>query len=103
MNAFHVLGGLLAVWALVVSFLGVTREGFPDSRSSELLVTAISVVLVLLAISAAIVTSALEEEEESEGGEEAALVLAVKDLAGTPSPSDLVKDLPGTPSRSNPL
>jgi len=103
MNAFHVLGGLLAVWALVVSFLGVTREGFPDSRSSELLVTAISVVLVLLAISAAIVTSALEEEEESEGGEEAALVLAVKDLAGTRNPSDLVKDLPGTPNRSNPL
>ena len=103
MNAFHVLGGLLAVWALVVSFLGVTREGFPGSRGSELLVTAISVVLVLLAISAAIVTSALEEEEESEGGEEAALVLAVKDLAGTRNPSDLVKDLPGTPSRSNPL
>ncbi|MBA3305819.1 MAG: hypothetical protein H0U25_07835 [Thermoleophilaceae bacterium] len=103
MNAFHVLGGLLAVWALVVSFLGVTREGFPGSRGSELLVTAISVVLVLLAISAAIVTSATEEEEESEGGEEAALVLAVKDLAGTRNPSDLVKDLPGTPSRSNPL
>ncbi len=103
MNAFHVLGGLLAVWALVVSFLGVTREGFPGSRGSELLVTAISVVLVLLAISAAIITSATEEEEESEGGEEAALVLAVKDLAGTRNASDLVKDLPGTPSRSNPL
>lgn len=70
MNAFHVLGGLLAIWALVVSFLGVTREGFPGS--SERIVGAISVVLVLAAISAAIITSATEEEE---GGEEAALVL----------------------------
>ena len=76
MNAFHVLGGLLAVWALVVSFLGVTREGFPGSKSSERLVSAISVVLVLAAVSAALITSATEEEEEeSEGGEEAALVL----------------------------
>lgn len=74
MNAFHVLGSLLAVWALVVSFLGVTREGFPGSRSSERLVGAISVVLVVLAVSAAILTSATEEEE-GEGGEEAALVV----------------------------
>jgi len=77
MNAFHVLGSLLAIWALVVSFLGVTREGFPGSQSSERLVGAISVVLVLAAISAAIITSATEEEEESEGGEEAALVLSL--------------------------
>ncbi len=75
MNAFHVLGGLLAVWALVVSFLGVTREGFPGSKSSERLVSAISVVLVLAAVSAALITSATEEEEESECGDEAALVL----------------------------
>lgn len=74
MNAFHVIGGLLAVWALVVSFLGVTRERFPGTKSAERLVTAISVVLVLAAISAALITSATEEEEEPEGGEEAALV-----------------------------
>ncbi len=80
MNAFHVLGGLLAVWALVVSFLGVTREGFPGSKGSERVVSAISVVLVVMAIGAAIITSAAEEEEESEGGEEAALVLPPTDL-----------------------
>ncbi len=77
MNAFHVLGGLLALWALVVSLLGVTREGFPASKGSERLVSAISVVLVVAAISAALLTSAAEEEEESEGGEEHALVLAL--------------------------
>ena len=76
MNAFHVIGGLLALWALLVSFLGVTRESFPGSTGAERVVALISVVLVVGAIGAAIVTSATEdEEEEQEGGEEAALVL----------------------------
>jgi formate-dependent nitrite reductase membrane component NrfD len=72
-NAFHVCGAILAIWALVVSFLGVTREGFPGP--AERVVGAISVVLVLLAIGAAIYTGATEEEEEEGEGEEAALVL----------------------------
>lgn len=70
MNAFHVLGGLLAVWALVVSFLGVTRVNFPATKQAERLVALISITLVVAAIGAAIITSATEEE-----GEEAALVL----------------------------
>lgn len=74
MNAFHVLGGLLAVWALVVSYLGITREGFPSSRTQERIVTAVSVVLVAGAIGSAIYTSATEEEEEEHEGEAAALV-----------------------------
>lgn len=72
MNAFHVLGGLLAVWALVVSFLGVTRENFPATKQAERIVALISVTLVVATIGAAVITSANEEEEE---GEEAALVL----------------------------
>ncbi len=75
MNAFHILGGLLAVWALLVSFLGVTRENFPGTAGGERMVVAISVVLVLAAVGAGLVTAANEEEEEPEGGEEAALVL----------------------------
>ena len=75
MNAFHVCGGLLAVWALVVSFLGITRENFPSSASTARLVGAISAVLVVLAIGTAVYTGATEEEEPEEGGEESALVL----------------------------
>jgi plastocyanin len=56
----------LAVWALVVSFLGITREGFPASRGQTVIVGAISVLLAVGAISSAIITGALEEEEESE-------------------------------------
>lgn len=72
-NAFHVMGGILAVWALLVSFLGVTRENFPATKRAERLVAAISVVLVAAAIGAAVITGANEEDEE--GGGEAALVL----------------------------
>jgi hypothetical protein len=74
-NAFHVCGGILAIWALLVSFLGITREEFPKSAAAARLVGAISVVLAVAAIGTAIYTSAAEEEEEEEGGEEAALVL----------------------------
>lgn len=73
MNAFHVLGGLLALWALVVSFLGITRESFPGRQ--ERLVAAISVILVIGAVGSAIITSATEEHGGEEEGEEAALVM----------------------------
>jgi Mn2+/Fe2+ NRAMP family transporter len=75
MNAFHVLGGILALWALLVSFLGVTRENFPASKRSERLVAVISVVLVIAAISSAIITAANEGDEEKGGKSEAATVL----------------------------
>ena len=76
MNAFHVLGSLAAIWALVVSFLGITRENFPATDGQERLVAALSVIIVFGAIGTAIYTGATEEHEEDEGhGEEAALVL----------------------------
>ena len=74
-NAFHVLGGVLAIWALLVSFLGVTRENFPATKGAERMVAAISITLVVAAIGAALITSATEDEESEEGGEHAALVL----------------------------
>jgi hypothetical protein len=74
-NAFHVCGALFAIWALVVSFLGITRESFPSTNGAARAVGAISIVLCLAAIGTAIYTSATEEHEPAEeGGEEAALV-----------------------------
>lgn len=76
MNAFYVCGGALAVWALIVSFLGITRERFPATDGAERLVGLISVVLVIAAIGAGIYTAANEAKEEEGGeGEAAALVL----------------------------
>jgi hypothetical protein len=71
-NAYHVCGGLFALWAVLVSFLGITREEFPGSAAR--LVGAISVLLAIATIGSAIYTGATEDEEE--GGEhEAALIL----------------------------
>lgn len=75
MNAFHVVGSLLAIWAVVVSFLGITREGFPDTKLAERVVSAISVVLVIGAIGSAVYTSANEGDEEKPEGHESALLL----------------------------
>ena len=75
MNAFHVCGALFAIWALVVSFLGITRESFPASNGQARAVAAISAVLCAAAIGTAIYTSATEEGEEE--GEEHALLLRI--------------------------
>jgi hypothetical protein len=65
-NAFHVCGGLLAAWAVLVAVLGITRENFPGSTGAARVVGAISVLLVLMAIGTAVYTGATEEEDEAE-------------------------------------
>ena len=74
MNAFHVIGALFAVWALVVSFTGVAREGFPATRRMEIAVATISIVFCVAAIGSAIYTSAEEEEEGEDPAGPTALV-----------------------------
>lgn len=75
MNSFHVCGGLLALWALAVSFLGITRENFPTGDRAANIVMAVSAVLVVLTIGTAIYTGIAHEEEHSEGKESATLQL----------------------------
>ncbi len=78
MEAFYVIGSVLAGWALLVSFLGVVRKDFPGSAVAERAVGLISVALVAGAIGAAVIGALSEESEESEdGGHETALVLPV--------------------------
>jgi hypothetical protein len=72
-NAYHVFGIAFAVWAVVVSFLGITREDFPSSAAAARAVGAVSVLLAIGTIGAAIYTSATEEHEGG-GEEEHALV-----------------------------
>ncbi len=77
MNAFHVCGAILAIWAVIVSVVGITRENFPGSDGSARLVSTISLILVAAAIGTAIYTSATEEHEGGEGEHEEAAVLVV--------------------------
>ena len=66
MNAFHVCGALFAIWALVVSFLGITRESFPSTDGAARTLGLVSVVLCLAAIGTAIYTSATAEHDSEE-------------------------------------
>jgi plastocyanin len=65
-NAFHVIGGLFAAWAVTLAALGITREDFPRAGRQTFLVGTLSVLLAVGAISSGIITSALEEEEHEE-------------------------------------
>lgn len=69
-NAFYVVGGLLAAWAVVVATLGIRRPTFPG-RTGERVVGLISIVLAVGAVAAAAITASLEEEgKASEGAAE---------------------------------
>jgi len=72
MEAFYVMGGVLAAWALLVSLLGVVRKGFPSSKGGEVAVAAITASLVAIAIGTAIVGS-IDNQDEGEDPDHAAV------------------------------
>ena len=73
MNAYHVCGVVLAIWAVLVSFVGITREDFPATKGSARLVGMVSVLLALATIGSAIYVGATEEDDEG-GSSETAVV-----------------------------
>jgi formate-dependent nitrite reductase membrane component NrfD len=75
-NAYHVFGVLFAAWAVIVSFLGVTREDFPSTAGAQRAVAVVSVLLALATIGSAIYTGATEDEDEG-GDSEQALILGI--------------------------
>jgi hypothetical protein len=55
---FYICGGLLAVWAVVVSAIGIrAHETFPPTKSAQRGVMAISVGLIVLAMASAVITA----------------------------------------------
>jgi plastocyanin len=81
-NAFHIIGGLLALWAVVLAGLGVLNHNFPP-KGGEKVIIGISVVLVIGAIASAI---AVGGESKPKGGE----VAGAKNRTGkegSPAPS----------------
>jgi type IV secretory pathway VirB3-like protein len=51
---FYIAGGLLAVWAVVLSSFGLTRPAFPFGVTGQRAVMAISLVLAAFAVGTAI-------------------------------------------------
>ncbi len=54
---FYFAGGVLALWAVVLASLGLTRPSFPYNERGERGVIAITFVLVVIAIGTAIAVS----------------------------------------------
>jgi hypothetical protein len=54
---FYLAGGVLALWAVVLSAAGLTRPSFPFGVVGQRVVVVTSLVLAALAISMAIATS----------------------------------------------
>jgi len=54
---FYIAGGILAVWAVVLSAAGLTRPSFPFGATGQRAIMLISFVLAALAIGMAIATS----------------------------------------------
>jgi plastocyanin len=98
-NAFHVVGAILAIWAVLVSALGVMRHDFPGTKVAERVVIAITAILVVGTIGTGVTTSASAEHggsgevehavnKEGEEGSEA------PQQGGEPAP-DRGEDAPG--------
>jgi len=72
LTPFHIAGGVLALWAVVVTALGLAKHSFPGPRGARIVI-AISALLVAATIAAAVLSSAEEQEEgEGEHGDDAA-------------------------------
>ena len=56
-TAFYILGGLLAVYAVALAGVGISRPSFPGNEGGARAVIMLTAVLVVLAIGAAILTS----------------------------------------------
>ncbi len=54
---FYIVGGLLVLWAVIVSFLGISRPTFPGGEKNGRAVMGLSVFLVACAMAAAVVSS----------------------------------------------
>lgn len=54
---FYIAGSILALWALAVSAVGLTRPSFPDGVTGQRAVMVVSMVLAVVTIAMAIVTS----------------------------------------------
>ncbi len=72
MNEFHILGGLLAIWAVLVSVMGIVRHDFPRSQLASRALMGISTLLVIGAVGSAITTASVESAEREEAEIQAA-------------------------------
>jgi plastocyanin len=94
-TAFHIFGGILAVWAVVLAAIGIKRHDFPGNGPGQTIVMAISALLVAGAVGTAIGTA-----EDAPKGEEVAGKVNKAGREGTGQPNEGGGLAPGTGSDS---
>jgi plastocyanin len=95
---FFIAGGLLAVWALILSLgLGLRRPKFPGNLGGQRAVIAVSVVLVLAAVSMAIVTAGTPAKP-GEGASPSATQPAAPSSSSATAPSSSSATAPSSSS-----
>lgn len=67
-TAFYVAGAVLAIWAVAVSVVGITRPEFPGTLMRTRVVSVVSAVLVLAAAGTAVVTASKPVKEAKAEG-----------------------------------
>jgi hypothetical protein len=55
--SFYILGGVLALWAVILAGIGLSRPDFPYNERGARGVMALTLVMIVLAIGAAILTA----------------------------------------------
>ena len=55
-TAFYIFGGLLAIYAVVIGFIGIRSAAFPTKKAQARGVMALSAVLVAAAMASAVLT-----------------------------------------------
>lgn len=65
LTPFYVCGAALAIWAVLVSLMGITRPTFPGSKGTERVVVAVSAVLVVAVLLSGVL-GAIAEDGETE-------------------------------------
>ena len=61
---FYIAGAVFAAWAVLLSYLGLSRASFPGGRRGQGVVVGISVLLAAVAIGTAIGTASTEKPEK---------------------------------------
>ena len=89
---FYIAGVALAAWAVLLSFLGLSRASFPGGRRGQGVVIGISVALAAAALGTAIGTASTEKPEAEAKAPKRA---APQTAGGTQAPLQLAADPSG--------
>jgi hypothetical protein len=67
-RAFYVIGPMLALWAVLLAFIGLMRPNWPERFSGQRLAIGITALLVIAVIASATIGAKFEHTEQVKDG-----------------------------------